>query len=255
MAPFKPRLLRPPRSKLNSRLRSYGLTSKEILEIWDLEKQLKSLIAMKVSIESSVIEDLYYAELTEIYGLIRTTIAEIAKRKLAPVELKVRGNFIPRKFLRIDDLDDTDSRVMINFRFLNKAQLHEVYLAFQFPDRLRHKRSGNVFTGEEVFLVGMFRIHGPVNQNDDFYYLRMGLRQEQVSMCLNCFLDHIVGEWGYLITNHLDFFKSYFKSMCNAARRKLLASRGLDVAPPDDPDGYVFPMFLDNSIIGCARAG
>ena len=134
MAPFKPRLLRPPRSKLNSRLRAYGLTSKDILEIWDLEKQLKSLIAMKVSIESSVIEDLYYAELAEIYGLIRTTIAEIAKRKLAPVELKVRGNFIPRKFLRIDDLDDTDSRVMINFRFLNKAQLHEVYLAFQFPD-------------------------------------------------------------------------------------------------------------------------
>ena len=110
---------------------------------------------MKVAIESSVMEDLYFAELAEIYGLIRTTIAESAKRKLAPVELKVRGNLIPRKFLRIDDLDDTDSRVMINFRFLNKDQLHEVYIAFQFPARQRYKRSGNVFTGEEVFLVGI----------------------------------------------------------------------------------------------------
>ena len=104
-------------------------------------------------------------------------------------------------------------------------------------------------------MAGLFRIHGPVTQLDTFYYSTMGLTQEHVSMCISCFLDHVVGEWGYLITNHLDFFKQYRKSMCKAAQTKLRVLRNLNVAGPGELDGYVFPMFIDNSIVCCTRAG
>ena len=52
MAPFKPRLFRPARSKLNSRLRCYGLTAKEIIEISEIESQVIALTAVKLSLEA-----------------------------------------------------------------------------------------------------------------------------------------------------------------------------------------------------------
>ena len=63
---------------------------------------------------------------------------------------------------------------MINFRFINKAQLRQLYDAFQFPAKVTYKPSGNTFSGEEVFLAGLFRIHGPVTQLDNFYAFTFG---------------------------------------------------------------------------------
>ena len=255
MAPFKPRLVRPVRSKLNSRLRCYGLTAKEIIEINEIESQIIALTAMKLSLEASPLENVFLPEIAGIYRELNELLQRLYILKAAPHQLRVRTRLIVRKYLQIDNLIDEDSRVMINFRFMNKAQLRQLHDAFQFPAKLTYKPSGNTFSGEEVFLAGLFRIHGPVTQLDNFYYSTMGLTQEQVSMCISCFLDHVVGEWGYLITNHLDFFKQYWKSMCIAAQRKLRVLRNLNVAGPGELDGYVFPMFIDNSIVCCTRAG
>ena len=209
MAPFKPRLFRPARSKLNSRLRCYGLTAKEIIEISEIESQVIALTAVKLSLEASPLENVFLPEIAGIYRELNELLQRLYTLKAAPHQLRVRTRLIVRKFLQIDNLVDEDSRVMINFRFINNAQLRQLYDAFQFPAKVTYKPSGNTFSGEEVFLAGLFRIHGPVTQLDNFYYSTMGLTQEQVSMCISCFLDHVVGEWGYLITNHLDFFKQY----------------------------------------------
>ena len=40
--------------------------------------------------------------------------------------------------------------------------------------------------------------------------------------------------------------------MCLAARRKLQITRRLTVGQPTEVDGYVFPMFIDNSIVSWA---
>ena len=63
MAPFKPRLVRSVRSKLNSRLRCYGLTAKEIIEINEIESQIIALTAMKLSLEASPLENVFLPEM------------------------------------------------------------------------------------------------------------------------------------------------------------------------------------------------
>ena len=155
MAPFKYHLYRPIKSKLNSRLRCYGLTAKDVIEIRELESQIRTSIAIKLAFEASPFEDLYLREIAELSGEIRDLLRQLHAVKAAPLQLQRRANLIVRKYLKIDDLVDEESRVMINFRFINKDQLKQLYNAFQFPDKLRYKLSGNTFTGEEVFLAGL----------------------------------------------------------------------------------------------------
>ena len=154
MAPFKPRLVRPVRSKLNSRLRCYGLTAKEIIEINEIESQIIALTAMKLSLEASPLENVFLPEIAGIYRELNELLQRLYILKAAPHQLRVRTRLIVRKYLQIDNLIDEDSRVMINFRFMNKAQLRQLYDAFQFPAKLTYKPSGNTFSGEEVFFGG-----------------------------------------------------------------------------------------------------
>ena len=194
MAPFKLHHIRPSKSRLNSRLRCYGLTAKDIIEIREMEAQIRASLAVKLALETSPLEDLFQREIAAISDEIQELLRKLYARKAGPPQLQTRYRLILRKYLKIDDLVDEESRVMINFRFINKDQLKQLNDAFRFPNKLAYKPSGNTFTGEEVFLAGLVRIHGPVTQLDDFYYSTMGLTQEQVSMCISCFLDHVIGE-------------------------------------------------------------
>ena len=54
---------------------------------------------------------------------------------------------------------------MIHFQFMNKVPLQQLYDAFQFPDRLKYKLSGNTFNGEEVFIAGLCRFYGPITHD------------------------------------------------------------------------------------------
>ena len=78
MAPFKPRLFRPIRSKLNSRLRCYGLTAKEI------ESQILALLTVKLSLEVRPLEDCFLPEIAGISREITGLLQRLYTLKTAP---------------------------------------------------------------------------------------------------------------------------------------------------------------------------
>ena len=99
MAPFKYHLYRPIKSTLNSRLRCYGLTAKDVIEIREMEAQIRALLAFKLALEASPLEDLYLREIANISNEIRELLLQPYVRKAAPIQLEQGVSLIVRKYL------------------------------------------------------------------------------------------------------------------------------------------------------------
>ncbi len=92
---------------------------------------------------------LLFKILYEDYIQIRTMEKELLWAKLQRPQ---------RTNLRINSLNLEDVR--LHFRLENHDQLHTLCNGFQFPFNMKSK-CGYIFSGEEVFLAGLFRLHYP----------------------------------------------------------------------------------------------
>ena len=70
---------------------------------------------------------------------------------------------IERQYANISDF--SEELIPQLFRFDNKKQLRDLKRAFRFTSRFEMS-SGHVFSGEEVLLSGLFRLHAPNVQGD-----------------------------------------------------------------------------------------
>jgi hypothetical protein len=68
------------------------------------------------------------------------------------------------KNVTIDSLVEND--ILQNFRFRNKAQLKDLLKGLDFDDFYRDFQN-HVFTGEEILLSGLFRLHAKNNLGDE----------------------------------------------------------------------------------------
>ena len=75
-----------------------------------------------------------------------------------PKQLHEPLSSIQRQYVEISNF--SDELIPQLFRFDDKKQLRDLKRAFRFPSRFEMS-SGHVFSGEEVLLAGMFRLHAP----------------------------------------------------------------------------------------------
>jgi len=120
----------------------------------------------------------------------------------------------------IDGWDDT--RVPEDFRVDTKVELWDLFACFQFPDKMKSKW-GHKFTGEEVFLFGMYRLCNIFKLQNQLVSDVFGFNHMQLaSECFHCFLHFMVTNWGYLLTNNFDFWVPHLWSCAASIRFKAI---------------------------------
>jgi len=129
-------------------------------------------------------------------------------RKLAIGQSTRRGQSVT-----IDGWDD--QRIPEYFRVDTKVELWDLFVHFQFPDKMKSKW-GHCFTGEEVFLFGMYRLCYHLKLQNQIVTDIFGFNSAPLaSECFHCFLHFMVNNWGYLLTNNFNFWVP-FLSGCSA---------------------------------------
>lgn len=158
---------------------------------------------------------------------------------------------VERKYVTIDSLRDDQCHMY--FRFETREKLRRVYRAFQFPtmfkDREKHK-----YSGEEVFLVGLYRMRNASTLAAACWEHFFGLTYIQVSSMFQLFLRFMVLNWGYLLTNNVAFWLPHLPVFAAAIRDKL-AEKGVDIPHPQLPGGFSVFAFIDNTMNSTCRPG
>jgi hypothetical protein len=148
----------------------------------------------------------------------------------------------------IDGWDEI--RIPEDLRVHTRENLRRLFDGFQFPDKFVSK-GRNVFSGEEVFLFGLYRLSHVSKYNQADVHTLFGLSDPGLaSKCFHCFLNFMVTNWGYLLTNNLDFWLPYIPDCARAIARKC-QEKGC-YFPEDD---FSIFSFIDNTMNACCRPG
>jgi len=146
-----------------------------------------------------------------------------------------------------------DEQCFLYFRFETKDKLHRAFTGFQFPewfkDSCRHK-----YSGEEVFLVGLYRLRTASTLAAACWESTFGLTFTQVSSIFLLFLKFLVENWGYLLTNNVEFWVPYLSSCALAVRNKL-QQKGVYFDHPLAHNGFRMFGFIDNTMNATCRPG
>ena len=148
----------------------------------------------------------------------------------------------------IDGWDEL--RIPEDLRPDSRDDLRRLFVGFQFPPRMISS-GGNVFTGEEVFLFGLYRLVNPGKYNRVDIAFHFGFHDPGLcSKCFHLFLMHMTSKWGYLITNNVDFWTPNLSECARAIADKCL-EKGC-YFPRDD---FCIFGFIDSTMNSTCRPG
>ena len=160
---------------------------------------------------------------------------------------------IESKQVTIDSIPEND--IPQQFRFKSKDQLYRLLRGFQFPD-VMYGPSGHKFSGEEVMLLGLYRLHFPSYYNHFSYKELFGFDNQRASLAFKLFLRHISLNWGYLLLDNMQFWKPYIPQCAEAIRQKLLREPyNCYFEPPGQEAGFNIFGFIDNTMNATCRPG
>ena len=162
-----------------------------------------------------------------------------------PFQLHQPLTKIQRKHAKISYF--SDELVHQLFRFDDRRQLRDLLAAFRFPPRFVCD-SRHTFSGEEILLAGLFRLHAPNVLGDTGWRTLFGFDQPTASRACNLFFLFMVDNWAYLLQDHLDFWKSYLPQMAELIRCKL-EKEGCYFAPGT----FRVCSFIDNTMNATCR--
>lgn len=167
-------------------------------------------------------------------------------------ELTAKLRKIERKHLTIDDLIEAD--IHIHFRFRSKDQLRRLRDGFQFPATMF---SGKItrFTGEEILLLGLYRLARPTRLVDLGFEHLFGFNYVEVSVAFKLFLDHLCNNWAHLLKDNLQYWKPKLPDFAESIRRKLSEKYNCDFPPANQAGGFRVFGFIDNTMNGTCRPG
>ena len=154
---------------------------------------------------------------------------------------------IQRRYRTIDSFEETDIRQL--FRFETKDQLKRLVRGFRFPSEMRSEgQGGNKFTGEEVLLCGLFRLHSVNSLGDSSWQAVFGMVQSVASIACKLFFDFLWNWWSYLLFDHMRFWAARIPEMAEAIRLKMEK-----LGCPFAPGTFPYFGFIDNTMNATCR--
>jgi len=134
-----------------------------------------------------------------------------------------------------------------DLRAHSRAHLRRLFEALRFPDKMVSE-SRNVFTGEEVFLFGLYHFVHPGKYTRRVIRDHFGFNDVPLcSRCFGLFLNHMTEQWGYLLTNNVDFWTPYLKEFAVAIAEKCRKHCWFD------PATFAVFGFIDNTMNATCR--
>ena len=237
---------KPAKKNLYYRKRAFGMSSLDRTEVNRKSKFIKDvqkLMLFAADDSGSDMEELF----EDLCDLQDSLCEEI--RELEEVDPRIHDPLPPvhRKYRTIDSFDDTDIRQY--FRFETKDQLHRLVTGFRFPEELR-SGVGNKFSGEEILLCGIYRLHSVNALGDAGWQAIFGMVQSVATMACNLFFEYMWKWWSYLLFDHVRFWVDRIPAMAEAIRLKL---EQLDCYFP--PGTFRVFGFIDNTMNATCRPG
>lgn len=156
-----------------------------------------------------------------------------------PIERRI---FTPRRL--IDSYNDVD--VKLHFRFNSAEQLRRIVTGFQLTQSYTLP-SRHSFSGEEALLILLYRFHYPERYVD--------IEREfgrDYSTCCRIFqwmINFLTERWGYLLTNHMEYWVESLPLFCEKIRIKYEELVG--PLPPEE--AFDIFGFIDSTINAMCR--
>jgi hypothetical protein len=152
---------------------------------------------------------------------------------------------IERKFIQIHQLSDSDAK--LKFRFHSANDLNLLFIGLHFPQKFTAPRVGRKFSGEEVFLSGIY-LAFPNRFDDDGWKIRFGFDHQTASQAVSLFYRFMVRNWAYLLFDNLEFWLPFIPRFNQAIRLKC-SELGCQY------DDLKIFGFIDNTLNSTCRPG
>ena len=201
-----------PSKRLSYKNRFLRLTSKDAIKL-NKYKRLSFLLLMCLKLEGEDGENKESITLLTLLCLLKFKSIKTIRAE------DVTGAIMDKSRMRTVD-SFTDSDCSINFRFLKEDLKHLIRL-LKFPERVTFKY-GHSFSGEEVFIRGLYEMVTADNQHRMCRNV-FGGQQPQQSMCFNFFTDFIHDNWKHLVQDNLNWWykTGWFARSANYIRLKM----------------------------------
>ena len=167
---------------------------------------------------------------------------------ISTVEIDHPINYVGDR-LRFDVLDI--GMIATTYRFKNISQLRELKDCLQIPDRMVNPHDRSAYDGEELLLLVLERCALGTRLVD--LQNKYHRNHSAIGKAINYFCSWLQQHWGYLIHDHLDFWKPYLRGSRDAIVAKL-QDYYRDLEVEIDVDLRV-ASFIDCTIIGTSRPG
>jgi hypothetical protein len=131
-------------------------------------------------------------------------------------------------------------------------QLRRLLLGFNFPREFHY--SGYAFSGEEILLAGLYRLHSINVFGDAGWIETFGWSQSKCSYAFSMYCKHIL-PYFKLITDSLHIWTPYLSEFADKIRRKLRKLGLNHLIPAHNENGFNICGFIDNKVICTCRPG
>jgi hypothetical protein len=234
------------------RYRHNALTAKSVLEVKLLKESICHIVGaiVKAKRQCKNREDHRFKQRIARLKLVLEVLATKFVERVTYAHVDVAP--MQRLYRTIDSFEDDEIPHL--FRFRSKDQLRALLEGFGVPETVVILPQRYRFSGEEILLVSLLRMSRPYTVWDPVFKTLFGLDGSQIGSAFNWFVKFMTANWGYLMTNNLDYWKPFFSSCAEAIRCKL-REWGLENPPANAPDCFCIFGFIDNTMNATMRPG
>jgi len=244
--------------KIGSR-RSLALEKRDIYGI-----DSKDAIQLKQIFKASLLIGQTYRHLKKSGKLtkkrkkkLRIMMAFAGKAVAETLYVPVNPNQRQKKEARMISVYDYERETFSEkFRFRSPEDLERLIDALKIPKKV--SVHGYTFTSHEVVTISLLRLSYPLRWSDVQAYVP-GRKPWQLRRAFYWFIDFMITNWGYLITNNRNYWLDELPKSAESIRVKLstLANEGYrQFHPPlGEPNGFSVFGFIDNTLFAMSRPG
>lgn len=233
----------------------YGISSKEMIIIKQISKALVSCgqVYRKLKATNRLTEK-KKRKLKLVMSLAVRTVHELLWIDPVPPARRV---IAPRK-TSFNDFDPAGYSQKFRFRSAEDLRRLAGLLRFPVKIKLQDGRWSTTFTSEEVIMVSLMRLAWPLRWIDVSANFP-GRTIKELQVAFYYFLDFLVTNWGYLITNNREYWLPHFKDSADHIRRKLGELSNVNYRQffneENENGGFSVFGFIDNTLIAMSRPG
>lgn len=239
--------------ELSVRRRTFGETALDRVQAQEIEEALLSVSQLQNILLASEIDE-YDDDLEDLDDFERYLLQKYYDIKFAHPAAFDPLPRIQIRHLTIAGLVTLNVDVCLHFRFRDIEQLGRVYQGFRFPPKFTC--NGYKFSGEEVFLAGLYRLHRPNVLGDIGWQHLFGWDQPKATRATALFMTFISRNWLYLIVDNMLFWKPHLTAFAEAIRLKLYELGDHNHLPATSVNqGFCIFGFIDNTNLRVCRPG